>query len=161
MWELDYKESWALENWYFWTVVLEKTESPFDSKEIKPVNHKENESWILMGRTDAETEAPVFWSLDVNSQLIRKVCDAGKDWGLEEKRTSENEMTGWHHRCSGYELGQTLGDSEGQGCLACCSPWGCKEFSTTERLNNRPPSQENISRLFKRSNILVLFHALV
>ena len=113
--ELDRKEGRAAKNWCLQTVVLEKTpESPLDSEEIKPVNLKGNEPWILIGRTDAKTEAPVFWSRGVNSQLIGKVCDAGKDWGQKEKRTSENEMAGWHYWWNGYELGQTLGDSEGQ-----------------------------------------------
>ena len=97
-----------------------------DSKEIKPVNPKGNQPWILVGRTNAEAEAPVFCSSDVNSRLIGKVPDAGKDWG-QEKRASEDEMTGWHHWCNGHELGKTSGDGEGQGGLACCSPWGQKE----------------------------------
>ena len=100
--------------------MLEKIlESPLDSKEIKPVNLKGNQPWIIVGRTDAETEAPVFWSSDVNSQLIGKVPGAGKDWGQKEKRASENERVGWHHRCNRHELGQTLGDDEGQRGLAC------------------------------------------
>ena len=113
-------------NWCLWTVVLEKTsESPFDSKEIKPVNLKGHQSWIFIGRTDPEAEAPVFGSSDVNRWLIGKVPDTGKDWG-QKKRASEDEMAGWHHRCNETELGQTLGDSEGQGGLVCCSPWGHK-----------------------------------
>ena len=99
-------------------------EDSLDSKEIKPVNLKGNQPWILIGRTDAEDEAPVFWVHDANSQLIRKVPDAGKDW--EQKRASEDETAGWHHWCNGYELGQTLEDSEGQGGLACWSPWSPK-----------------------------------
>ena len=93
MWELDYKESWVLKNWCFWTVVLEKTfESPLDSKEIQQVNPKENQSWIFIERTDAEAEAPILWPPDVKSRLIWKDPDAGKDWGQEEKRTTEDEM---------------------------------------------------------------------
>ena len=96
MWELDHKKSWALKNWLFQIVVLGKTlESPLDSKEIKPVNPKGNQSWIFIGRTDAEAEAPVFWSSYVNSWLIGKVPDTGKYWGQKEKRTSEDEMAGW------------------------------------------------------------------
>ena len=95
------------------------TESPLSSKEIKPDNLKENQPWIFIGRTDAE--APVFWSPDMNSQLTGKVSDAGKDWKQKEKRASENPIAGWYHRCNGHELGQTLGDSEGQGGLAYCS----------------------------------------
>ena len=95
MWELDYKESWVLKNWCFWTVVLEKTlESPLDCKEFKPVNPKENQSWIFIGRTDAEAETPILWPPDAKSWFSRKDPDAGKDWRQEEKRTTENEMVG-------------------------------------------------------------------
>ena len=126
MWELDHKEGWAPKNWCFWTVVLEKTlESPLDSTELKPVSFKENQPWILIGRTDAGAEAPIFWSPDANSQLIEKDLDPGKDW-RQEKRASEDEMAGWHHQCNGHELEQTSGDGEGQRGLLCCSPWVVK-----------------------------------
>ena len=93
MWELDHEEGWVLKNWYFWTVVLEKTlGSPLDSKEIQPVNPKGNQYWIFIGRTDAETEAPILWPPDAKSQLIRKDPDTGKDWRQEEKRMTEDEM---------------------------------------------------------------------
>ena len=93
MWELNYKESWAPKNWCFWTVVLEKTlESPLDCKEIQPIHPKGNQSCISIGRTDAEAEAPILWPPDVKSRLIWKDPDAGKDWGQEEKRTTEDEM---------------------------------------------------------------------
>ena len=99
MWELDHKESWAPKNWCFWTVVLEKTlESPLDCKEIQPVHPKGNQSWILLGRTDVEAETPKLWPPDAKSWLIWKDPDAGKDWGWEEKGTTENEKVGWHHR---------------------------------------------------------------
>ena len=105
MWELDYKESWALKNWYFWTVVLEKTlESPLDCKEIEPVDSKGNQPWIFIGRTDAEAEAPIFWPTDAKGQLNGKDPDAGKDWGQEEKGMTEDEMVGWHHRLNGHEF---------------------------------------------------------
>ena len=137
LWELVCKEGWAPKNWCIRTVMLEKTpESPLDCKEIKPVNLTGNQPWILSGRTDAEAEAPVFWSPDAKSRLTRKVPDAGKNWGQKEKRASEEEMAGWHHRCNGHELGQTLGDGEGQGGLACCHPWGHKKLDTTGRLTN-------------------------
>ena len=101
------------------SVVLEKTlESPLNSKEIKPVNLKGNQAWILIGRTDTEAETPVFWLSDVNSWLIGKVTDAGKNWGQKEKRASEDEMAGWHHWCNGHELGQTLGDGEREAWCA-------------------------------------------
>ena len=99
MWELDYKESWVLKNWCFWTVVLEKTlESPLDSKEIQPVNPKGNKSWLFPGRIDAEAETPVLWPPDVKNWLTGKDPDAGKDWRWEEKGTTEDEMVGWHHQ---------------------------------------------------------------
>ena len=121
----------------FWTVVLEKTlESPwFDCKEIKPVNSKVNQSWIFIGRTDAEAETSILWLLDANNWLIRKDPDAGKDWRQEEKGTTEDEMVGWHHGLNGYGFVWTLGVGDGQGGLACCSPWGSKELSKTEQLN--------------------------
>ena len=97
-WELDYKESLELKNWYFWTVVLEKTlESPLDCKEIQPVHPKGNQSWMFIGRTDVETETPILWPPDAKSWLIWKDPDAGKDWGQEEKGTTEDEMVGWYH----------------------------------------------------------------
>ena len=134
LWELDHKEDRTPKNWCLRTVVLEKTsESPLDSKEIKTVNLKRDQPWIFTGKTDAE--APVFWSSAVNRQLIGKVPDAGKEWG-QKKRASEHEMAGQHHWCSEHELGQILGDGEGQGGLACCSSWGLKESDTTGWLNN-------------------------
>ena len=136
MWELDHKEGWVPKNWCFLTTVLEKTlESPLDCKEIKPVHPKENQSWIFFGRTGAEAEAPL-WPPDVKSQLIRKDPDSGKDRRREEKGLTKGEMFGLHHRLNGQEFEQSLGDDEGQGSLACCSPWGHKELDTTERLNN-------------------------
>ena len=102
MWELDHKESWAPKNWCFWTVVLEKTlQSPLNFKEIKPVNPKGNQCWILIGRIDGETEAPVLWLPDVKSWLIWKDHNARKDWRWEKKGTTENEMVGWHHPLNG------------------------------------------------------------
>ena len=104
--ELDYKESWVLKNWCFWTVVLEKTlESPLDCKEIQPVHPKGNQSWIFTGRTNAEAETPILWSPDVNSQLIGKDPDAGKDWGQEENGITEDEIVGWHHQLNGHGFG--------------------------------------------------------
>ena len=104
IWELDYKESWVLKNWCFWTVVLQKTlESPLDCKEIQPVHPKRNQSWIFFGRTDAEGETPILWPPDVKNWLIWKNPDAGRDWGQEEKGTTEDEMAGWHHWLDGRE----------------------------------------------------------
>ena len=129
MWELYLKKGWALKNWCFWTVVLEKTlENPLDNKKIQPVHPKGNQSWVFIGRTDAE--APILWLPDVKSWLIGKDPSAGKDW-RQEKGMTEDEMVGWHHRLNGHEFEQALGDSDGLGSLACCSPWGCKESNTT------------------------------
>ena len=102
IWELDYKESWGLKNWYFWTVVLEKTlESPLDYKEIKSVNPKGNKLWIFIGRTDAEAATPILWPPDAKNWLIGKDLYLGKDWRQEEKGTTEDEMVGWHYRLNG------------------------------------------------------------
>ena len=132
MWELDYKESWVLKNWCFWTVVLEKIlESSLDCKKIQPVHPKGNQSWIFIGRTDAEAEAPILWPPDEKNWLIWKDPDAGKDWRWEEKGTTEDEIVGWHHRLNGHEFEQILGVGDGQGGLACYSPWGRKELDTT------------------------------
>ena len=137
MWELDNKEGGVPKNGCFQTVVLQKTlESPLESKEIKPVNPKGNQPWILIGRTDAEGEAPILWPPDVKSQLIGKDPDAWKNWRQEENGTTEDEMVGWHHWLNGHEFEQAPGDDEGQGILVCCSLWGRKESDMTERLNN-------------------------
>ena len=134
--ELDCEESWVLKKWCFWTVVLEKTlESPLDCKEIQPVHHKGDQSWVFIGRTDVESEILIFWPPDVKSWLIWKESDAGNDWGQEEKRTTEYEMVGWHHQLSGHGFGWTPGVGDGQGGLVCCGSWGRKESDTTEWLN--------------------------
>ena len=136
MWELDYKESWAPKNWCFWTVVLEKTlESPLDCKEIQPDHPKGDRSWVFIGRTDVEAETPILWPPDAKSWLIWKDPDVGKDWGQEEKGTTENEMAGWHHRLNGHGFGWTPGIGDGHGGLACRGPWGRKDLDTTEQLN--------------------------
>ena len=141
MWELDYKESWALKNWCFWTVVLEKTlESPLDCKEIQPVHPKGNQFWIFIGRTDAEAEALILWPPDANNWLIWKDPDAGKDWRQEKK--------GWQRikwldgitdlmDMSLSRLRELVMDR--QGGLEGCSPWGRKESDTTEQLSWTEP----------------------
>ena len=111
------------------------SESPLDYKEIQPVHPKGNQSWIFIGRTDAEVETPILWPPDVKNWLIGKDPDAGKDWRQEEKGTTEDEMVGWHHRLDGHEFEQAPEVGDGQGSLACCSPWGHKELDTTEQLN--------------------------
>ena len=133
---VNYKESRAPKNWCFWTVVLEKTlESPLDCKEIQPVHPKGDQSWVFIGRTDVEAETPILWPPDAKSWLIGKDPDAGKDRRQEEKGKTEDEMVGWHHWLNGHEFGWTPGVDDGQGGLACCSSWDCKESDTTERLN--------------------------
>ena len=134
---VDYQKGWALKNWCFWIVVLEKTlESPFNWREIQLVHNKGNQSWIFIGRTDAEAEDPVFRPSDAKSWLIRKDLDVGKDWRQEEKWIAEYSMVGWHHWLNGHEFEQVPGDGEGQGSLAYCSPWGLKESDMTELPNN-------------------------
>ena len=137
MWELDYKESWEPKNWCFWTVVLQKTlKSPLDCK-IKPVNPKGHQSWIFIGRTDAKAEAPILWPPDAKSRLNGKDPGAGKDWRQEEMGTTEDQMVGWHPRLDRHEFEEAPRVGDGQGSLACCSPWGHKELYTTEQLSNK------------------------
>ena len=136
MWELDYKESWALKNWCFWTVVLEKTlVNPLDCKEIQLEHPKGDQCWVFFGRTDAKAETPIRWPPHAKSWLIGKDFDAGRDWGQEEKGTTEDEMVGWHHWLNGHEFEQVSGVGNGQGSLVCCRTWGHKESDTTEWLN--------------------------
>ena len=137
VWELDHKEDWEPKNWCFWIIMLVKTlENLSDGKKIKPINAKGNQLWIFIGRIDGEVEVPVLWPPDAKSQLIGKDPYAGKDWGQEEKGVTENEKVGWQQLLNGHEFEPTLGDSKGQGSLACCSPWGCKKLDTTQQLKN-------------------------
>ena len=124
-WELDHKESWVLKNWCFWTLVLEKIlESPLECKEIQPVHPKGNQSWLFIGRTDAEAETPILWPTDAKNWLIGKDPDVRKDWMWEEKGRTEDEMVGWHHWLNGHEFEQALGVGDEQESLMCCRPWG-------------------------------------
>ena len=135
--------SWVLKNWCFWRVVLEKTlESPLDCKEIQPVHSKGDQSLDFFGRNDAKAETPVLWPPCAKSWLIGKYSDAGRDWGQEEKGTTEDEMARWHHQLDGHEFEWTLGVGDGQGGLACCNSWGLRvrhnwatELDRTERLS--------------------------
>ena len=122
-----------LKNWCFWTVVLDKTlEGPLDCKEIQPVRPKGDQSWVFIGRTDAKAETPILWPPHAKSWLFGKDPDAGREWGQEEKGTTEDEMAGWHHRLYGHESEWTPGVGDGQGGLACFDSWGRKGSDTTE-----------------------------
>ena len=132
MWELDHKKGWVLKNWYFRTVVVKKfIKSPLHSENIKPINPKGNQPWIIIGRTDAEAQAPILWPPDAKSWLTVKDPDAGKDWGKKGKGKTEDKIVEWYHQHSGHEFEQTPRDSEGQGSLARCCPWGRKELNMT------------------------------
>ena len=134
MWELDYKESWALNDWCFWTVVLEKTWESLGLQGDQPVHPKGNQSWIFIGKTDAESETLILWPPDAKNWLTGKDPDAGKDWRQEEKGMIEDEMVGWYHQLNGHKSEQAPGVGDGQESVVYCSPWG-KELGTTEWLN--------------------------
>ena len=154
MWELNHKEGWAPKNWCFWTVVLEKTlESPLDCKEIQLVNPKGNQSWIFIGRTDAEAEAPILWPPDMKNWLFREDPDAGKDW-RQEKGLTEDEMVSWHHWPDGHEFEQALWIGDGQGSLASCSPWGCKESDMIEWLDWTDTKMKTVKMLVFMGHII-------
>ena len=131
-WTIKKAEHRRIDSFELWC--WRRLESPLDCKEIQPV-HPKDESWVFIGRTDAEAETPILWPPDAKSWLIGKDPDAGKDWGQEEKGTTEVDMIGWHHLLDGHAFGQILGVGVGQGSLACGSPWGRKESDTTEQLN--------------------------
>ena len=132
-WTVKKAERWRIEAFELWC--WRRLESPLDCKEIQPVSPKGNQSWMFTGKTNAEAETPILWPPDAKSWLIGKDPGAGKDWRWEEKGTTEDEMVGCHHRLNGHEFEQALGAGDGQGSLVCCSPRGCKESDTTERLN--------------------------
>ena len=145
MWKLDHKEGWIPKNWCFWNVVLENTlENPLDCKEIQPVYPKGNQSWIFIGRTDADAEAPLLWPPDAKNWLIGKDSDAWKGWRQEKKGMTEDEMVRWHHRLDGHESEQASGVGDWEGSLACCSLWGHKELGMTEWLNWRNSCHQTI-----------------
>ena len=160
MWELNCEQSWVPKNWCFWTVVLEKTlEGPLDCKEFQPVHPKGDQSWVFVERTDAEAETPILWPPYAKSWLTRKDFDAGRDWGQEEKGTTEDEMAGWHHWLDVCESEWTPGVGDGQGGLACCDSWGRKESDTTERLNWTEPWENTVldsQEMRKSGNMCIL-----
>ena len=133
-WTIKKAERWRIDAFELWCR-RRLLRVPWDCKEIQPVHSKGDQSWVFIGRSDVEAETPICWPPDVKSWLIWKDPDAGKDWGQEEKGTTEDEMVGWHHRLNGHEFGWTLGVGDRQGGLACCGSWGRKELDTTERLN--------------------------
>ena len=154
MWDLDYKESWVLKDWCFWTVMLEKTlESPLDWKEMQPVHPKGNQSRIFIGRTDAEAETPILWPPDAKNWLIGKDPDVGKDWRWEEKGMTEDEMVGWHHLLNGHGFGWTPGVGDGQGGLTCWVANGQTWLSDWTELNWTFPQLHSIS-LFAMISLL-------
>ena len=134
-WTIKKPECWRIDAFELWCW-RRLLRVPLDCKEIKPVHPKGNQSWIFIGRTDAEAEVPILWPPDVKNWLIRKDPNAGKDWREEEKGITEDEMVGWHHWLNGHEFEQAPGDGEGQGSPVCCSPWGHKELDMTEWVNN-------------------------
>ena len=158
MWELDCEESLSPNNRCFWTVVLEKTlESPLDWKETQPVHPKGDQSWVFIGRTDAKAETPVIWPPHAKSWLIGKDSNAGRDWGQEEKGTTEDEMAGWHHQLDGSEFEWTPGVGDGQGGLACCDSWGRRvghdwatELSWPERLKYKIWNHKTPRRKYRK-----------
>ena len=173
MWELDGEESWLPKNWCFWTVMLEKTpESPLDCKVIQPVHSKGDQPWVIFGRNDAKAETLGLWPPHAKSWLIGKDPDAGRDWGKEEKGTTEDEMDGWHPRLNGGEFGWTPEFCDGQGGLLCCNSWGRKEWAkaewTEEQISHIPfyfnflfsPFFSGIV-LYIRSILLLLLKAIV
>ena len=132
-WTINKTEHWKIDAFELWC--WRRLLSPWDCKEIQPVHPKGNQSWIVIGRTDAEAEVPILWLPIAKNWLIWKDPDAGKDWRQEKKGMIEDEMVGWHHWLDGHEFEQALGVGDGQGSLACCSPWGHKVLDMTERLN--------------------------
>ena len=135
MWELDCEESWAAKNWFFLTVMLEKTLESLGLQGDPTSPSQRDQFWVFIGKTDVEAETPILWPSDAKSWLIWNDPDAGKDWGQEEKGMTEDEIVGWHHQLNGREFEWTAGVCDGQRGLACCNSWGHKELDTIEWLN--------------------------
>ena len=160
MWELNHKEDWALKNWCFQIVSLEKTlESPLDCREIKPVNPKGNQPWILIGRTDAEIETPILWPPDAKSWLIGNYPDPGKDWKQKEKGMAENKMVERHQWVNGHEFDQTPEDSEGQkepGMLQFMGSQRVRHELVTEQQQTLWRSYLNLSQQERQREFLLI-----
>ena len=133
-WTIKKAEHWRIDAFELWCC-RRLLRVPLDCKEIQPVHPKGDQSWVFIGRTDVEAETPILWAPDVKSWLLWKDLDGGKDWRLEEKGATEDEIVGWHHWLNGHGFGWTLAGSDGQEGLACCGSWGCEESDTTERVN--------------------------
>ena len=156
MWELDHKESWVLKNWCFWTVVLEKTlESPLDCKEKKQVNPRGKQPEYSLEGLMLKLKLHFFHYLMWRTDSFEKTLMLGKIKG-SEKGTTENTMVGWHHWLNGREFEQAVEVGEGQGSLACCSPWGCEELDTTEQLNWTDTWQNQALKCIKSPWIMYL-----
>ena len=132
-WTIKKAECWRIDAFELWC--WRRLLRVLGCKEIQPIHPKGDQSWVFIGRTDAKAETPILWPPHAKSWLIGKDSDAGRDCGQEEKGTTEDEMAGWHHQLDGHEFEWTPGVGDGQGGLACCGPWGCKELDTTEWLN--------------------------
>ena len=155
-WTIKKAERWRIDAFELWCL-RRLLSPPLDCEEIQPVHPKGYQSWVFIVKTDVEAETPILWPPDVKSWLICKDTDAGKDWGQEETRTTEDEMVGWHHWLNGHGFGWTPGVGDGQGGLACCISWGCKESDTTEQLNWTYLNPFNLLPLHNR-NGFDLFH---
>ena len=148
-------EIWVLKNWRFWTVVEKTVESPLDCKEIQPV-HSKGESWVFFGRTDAEAETPILWPPHAKNWLIGKDSDAGRDWGQEEKGTTEDEMAGWHHGLDGREFEWTPGVGDGQGGPVCCNSWDLKSWTQLSDWTELNLQLTNTHSLYRRQSKIFL-----
>ena len=146
--------------WAVWSAENYTSKSLSDYKEIQPVHPKGDQSWVFTGRTDVEAETPVLWPRDSKSWLMGKDPDAGKDWGQEDKGTTEDEMVGWHHRLNGHEFGEAPGVGDEQGGLACCGSWGHKESDTTDQLNGTELKGKRPPKVNPRRMTPKLFHML-
>ena len=153
-WTVKKAEHWRIDAFELWCW-RRLFESPLDCKEIQPVHPKGDQSWVFIGRTDVEAETPILWPRDTKSWLIGKDLDAGKDWGQEEKGSTEDEMVGCHHWLDGHGFGWALGVDDAQGGLAFCGSWGHKESDTTERLNWTELNKKYVFKCIKINHVKI------